>query len=203
MRIVLIRHGPSAYSSPRGLLDRAAVERWRAAYDAASIAAHSPPPRALVDLVASADVAVASDLPRGIASASLLWPGRSVEYSSLFREIPLCIPELGRGRAPFAVWSLGIHVQWGLDIVRGRDVPAGDRQRVDEAATWCERTCSERGADAVLAIVTHGVFRRALAHRLVTAGWGLSGLRRYVPWSAWTLTRSSAPSRPLANERCT
>jgi hypothetical protein len=41
-----------------------------------------------------------------------------------------------------------------------------------------------------LAMVTHGVFRRALAHRLVTSGWRLSGLRRYVPWSAWTLARS-------------
>jgi hypothetical protein len=113
-----------------------------------------------------------------------------VEYSSLFREIPLRIPELGRVRAPFLVWSLGIHVQWGMDIVRGRDVPTGERQRVEEAAAWCERVCCEHGAEAVLAMVTHGVFRRALAHRLVTAGWRLSGLRRYVPWSAWTLTRS-------------
>ena len=43
-----------------GLLDRAAMERWRAAYDAASISANSSPPRALVELVASADLAVAS-----------------------------------------------------------------------------------------------------------------------------------------------
>jgi hypothetical protein len=104
-------------------------------------------------------------------------------------------------RAPFAVWSLGIHLQWGLDIVQGRDVPTGDRDRVDEAATWCERTCSEYGAEAVLAVVTHGVFRRALAHRLLTSGWRLSGLRRHVPWSTWTLARSFAASRPLADER--
>lgn len=34
-RILLIRHGPSAHPTMPGLLDSAAVEQWRAAYDAA------------------------------------------------------------------------------------------------------------------------------------------------------------------------
>lgn len=193
MRIVLIRHGPSACPSPQGLLDRSAVERWRTAYEAAGITPQEPPPRALTDLVTAADVAVASDVPRGVASASLLWPGRSVEYSALFREIPLRIPELGGVRLPFAVWSFGIHVQWGLDIVRGSDVGAGDGQRVADAAMWCDRACRDHGAHAVVAMVTHGVFRRALARRLVRIGWRLASSRRYHPWSAWTLMRSPAP----------
>ena len=195
MRIVLIRHGPSAHPSARGLLNRADVERWRAAYDAAGIASHLPPPQPVLDLAVAADVAVASDLPRGIASAAQLWPGRAVTYSPLFREIPLRIPALGRVLAPFPVWSLAIHLQWGLDTLSGRDIPMGDRQRVDEAAAWCEHACEEHGADAVLAVVTHGAFRRALARRLVTTAWQLSGSRRYAPWSVWTLARRDAPSR--------
>ena len=198
MRILLIRHGPSAHSAPPGLLDRAGVERWRAAYDSTGIASHSPPPQALVDRVAAADVALASDLPRAAASAARLWPGRCVECSPLFREIPLRIPTCGNVRAPFAIWSLAIHLQWGLDILSGRDLSATDRQRVAGAAAWCEDACRDHRADAVFALVTHGVFRRVLARQLVTHGWELSGARHYDPWSVWTLTRRDAPSRPLA-----
>jgi hypothetical protein len=172
------------------------VERWLVAYDVAGISSDKVPPPAVVDLVASVDVAVASDLPRCVASAARLWPERPIETSPLFREIPLRIPSFSRARMPLSVWSLCIHIQWALDIVSGRDLLEHDQQRVDEAAEWCERTCRQHGPDAVLAVITHGVFRRAIAQRLVKAGWQLGGSRRYVPWSVWTVTHPGVPIAP-------
>ena len=200
VRILLIRHGPSAASSPATRLDREGVVRWRAEYDAASIAPDGRPPLSLIERVAETGVAASSDLPRAAASAARLWPERSVLLSPLFREIPLRIPPLTRVRMPLAVWELGIHLQWGLDILSDRRLAPDDQQRVDAAAAWCEDTCRERESSFVLAIITHGVFRRALADRLMLNGWKRSSRRRrYAPWSVWTVERMGTSSRRLAN----
>ena len=41
-RIVLVRHGPTAYRHAGGMVNRDGVLRWREAYDAAGIAADRP-----------------------------------------------------------------------------------------------------------------------------------------------------------------
>lgn len=189
MRILLVRHGPSAHSATPAFADRAAVEQWLAGYDAAAIKPGASPPRATLDIVAEADVAVASDLPRAIASGAQLWPARSVESSPLFREIPLAIPALGGMRLPFALWPVLIHLRWGFDLLRGRDLDSAARARLDQAAEWCETTCEQHGQSATLAIVTHGVFRSALARELVRRGWRLGPSRGYSVWGVWALTR--------------
>src|SRR5262249_26978672 len=121
--------------------------------------------------------------------------------SPLFREAPLRIPSLGRVRAPLALWALLIHLQWGLDVVRGLDVEDEVRSRRVEAANWCVRACRDHGPTSVVAVVTHGVFRRALAQALATTGWTMRGRRRsYAPWSMWELTPLDASVRPVANE---
>ena len=88
-----------------GALDRAAVERWRAAYDAAGLRAGAEPPAALVREVAGAAVFAASDLPRARESAALLAGGRPVQVSPLLREEPLPLPNLPGLRVPLAAWE--------------------------------------------------------------------------------------------------
>jgi broad specificity phosphatase PhoE len=72
-RIVLVRHGRSAHVHT-GWIDRDGFLRWREAYEAAGLDPADAPPPALRELVASAEVIVASDAPRALASARLLAP---------------------------------------------------------------------------------------------------------------------------------
>src|SRR5215471_16868360 len=133
-----------------------------------------------------------SDLPRAVASAAHLWKGRQIVTSPLFREAPLRIPSLGQLRAPLPLWALLIHLQWGVDILRQRDMTAEVRARSAAAAGWCLQACRDHGPRSVVAVVTHGVFRRALGGALIANGWRLRGRRSYAPWSVWTLARLDA-----------
>jgi len=168
------------------------MERWRADYDVAGIAAKSSAPASVRTRVERADVIAASDLPRAVGSASHLWPGRPVVVSPLFREANLRIPSLGGVPAPLPLWALLIHLNWEIDILRGRDLSAEDRARSTKAADWCVAACRERGPASVIAVVTHGVFRRALARTLVAQGWSTNGRRSYAPWSVWELAPAGA-----------
>src|SRR5262249_21900530 len=130
VRILLIRHGPSAHVWPTWrLTDRAGIDRWRVDYDAAGIAKDSSAPPWVHSQVANADVVAASDLPRAVESASHLWPERPIVTLPLFREAPIHIPSLVGIPAPLPLWALLIHLRWTLDTVRGRDLSAEDRSR--------------------------------------------------------------------------
>jgi len=189
MRLLLIRHGRSSCSTPPGLVDRAGVERWLTAYDEAGLAADDAPPPALVAEVARAHLVVSSDLPRALASAALLAPGREPLVSPLFREVPLPIPRSLVSRLPAMVWGALMHLRWVFEIARGR----GDSQDAVEqsraAARWCTDACARLpGGEQVIAVATHGVFRRVLARHLLREGWRFApGRRSYAHWSVWRL----------------
>lgn len=196
MRILLIRHGRSAHlPSSRKLFDRAGIEEWYAEYDKAAILPHDEPPAELISAVQETRLVAASDLPRAIASAHRLAPDRPVVELPLFREIPLPIPAVRALRAPLAVWGTLIHTKWLLDIMRGRDVTPDAFERVRRAAHWC-RASGREYADDTIAIVTHGVFRRLLAKRLLYEGWRFEpGRRSYAHWSVWKVV-SARDTRP-------
>src|SRR6187549_676652 len=78
-RIVLVRHGPSAHVAEARLLDRAALQQWRSAYDDAGIRPSELPPHALIAQAAAANHVIASDMRRAMESASRLAPGRSIQ----------------------------------------------------------------------------------------------------------------------------
>jgi len=187
MHLLLIRHGRSAHVHRGGLLGRDDVEGWRQAYDAAGVAHDSAPPAALMEEVARAHVLAASDLPRALASAERLAPGRSVDVSPLLREIPIRIP-MWSLRAPLPVWGALIHLRWALDIVRGTDQPPQALDQARGAAEWCRLACRQSVPEGTVAVITHGVFRRLLARELTGAGWQAEpGRRSYACWSVWRL----------------
>ncbi|MES2521785.1 MAG: histidine phosphatase family protein [Gemmatimonadota bacterium] len=187
MRVLLIRHGRSAHVTPAGALDRVGVTRWRAAYDAAGVAAGEQPPAEVAADVARAAVVAASDLPRALASAALLAPGRSVHTSPLFREEPLPLPALSRFRAPLTVWEVLLYLKWMVAILRARDATPEARERARRAAQWCREAVGAGSAEeGTVAIVTHGVFRRLLAQELLRDGWRPEPRRHgYAHWSVW------------------
>jgi broad specificity phosphatase PhoE len=192
LRLLLIRHGRSAHVHSGSWLGREHLQRWREAYDRAGIADDDPPPPALVEEVKSAEVLVASDLPRAIASAGHLAFGRDVRTSALLREETLPLPGWVHVRLPLSAWEVLVHIRWFIDRSLRRDAGPEVLERARLASRWCHEVgreaCLDPEKDATVAIVTHGVFRRILARQLVADGWHFEpGRLSYDNWSVWRL----------------
>ena len=196
--IILVRHGPSAHVE-RAWLDADGVRRWMIAYDAAEIALHYPPPRALVELTSGAGVVVASNLPRAIASAAVLAPAAQVETSPLLREAALetaerPFPRLWGVKLPLRIWGTVFLARWLWAAWRGAPLPGVDAAalaRAEAAADWLAGLAVERGR---LVAITHGTFRTILTAALVRRGWRGPDRRPYHAWSAWTLEHGGLPT---------
>lgn len=186
-RLILVRHGRSAHVHDGRWIDRAGVVRYLEAYDAAGIDGAGPPP-SLVRAAADAHHLLASDLPRALASAAVLAPGREVVSTPLLREMPLPVPALPL-RLPLMGWAMAIHLRWMGAIALGRPAVPPQLDRATEAAAWLDARIA--GGETALA-VTHGAFRWLLARTLAARGWRpVPGPRRYHPWSAWAFERGA------------
>jgi broad specificity phosphatase PhoE len=186
-RIILVRHGRSAHIESPGWIDVDGVHGWQGAYDATGILAESVPPRALVDVAASAGCLITSDMPRALASAERLAPGKVARVSPLLREMHLEIPRWVRARWPLPVWAVCIHLHWLVRERRGEIAAPSERQRAADAVALLDDASREAGT---VVAVTHGAFRRLLALQLVAAGWRAE--RRvggYQNWSSWPFRR--------------
>ncbi|HEX8172528.1 MAG TPA: hypothetical protein VF824_18480 [Thermoanaerobaculia bacterium] len=184
-RILLVRHGRSSHVHA-GWIDAAGFARWRDAYEAAGIADDDPPPIALRDAASQADIVVASDAARAVASASRL--SARVITTPLLRELELAPPLLGRLRLPLAAWTLLIGVRWGMRALPGQPTVAPhESQRAHDAARWLAELAASH--ESVVA-VTHGSLRLLVAQRLIADGWRCERPRKaHAHWSAWSLTR--------------
>jgi broad specificity phosphatase PhoE len=187
--IILVRHGRSAHVQ-RGWLDVDGLRGWMAAYDAAEIALHHPPPPALVALARAAGLLVASDMPRAVASARVLADGREFRTSALLREAPLETPELplpalGGLRLPLRGWAVVFGARWLAAWLRNAPPPGVDAAALAraEAADWLAAQAAEARGRVVA--VTHATFRLLVAQALVRRGWRGPERRPYHEWSAW------------------
>jgi broad specificity phosphatase PhoE len=185
-RLSLIRHGRSAYVHPGGLMSAHDMQLWRDGYDATGILPHDSPPNGLEELVATADLVVASDYRRAIETAERL-TSAPLMVSELLRETPTPIPPWNRIRMPRTLWEWATLVRWGSWILRGIDGMPEHTERGQRAAAWLDEL--SRDTQHVV-VVTHGNFRRLLALSLARMGWRPDGKRRsYDHWSVWSLTR--------------
>lgn len=188
-RLVLVRHGRSGHVHT-GLLNAEQFRRWREAYEAAGVAADEIPPPELCTAAVNADVLIASDAPRAIASANLLAPGREVVTSALLRELELSPPDLGRLRLPLLGWALLIGVR-ALSGDRSNAM-ADEAQRTRAAANWLAEMAEERGT---VMVVTHASVRRLIAWELERLGWRCDARGRGMRhWSAWGFGREASSS---------
>jgi broad specificity phosphatase PhoE len=186
----------------RGWIDVHGVRRWMEAYNAAEISPDHPPPPHLEATAASASRIITSDLPRTVASARRLAPGREhdIERTALLREAPLETPELpfpslGGIRLPFHGWGLVFLVRFVAAVLRGAPPPGVDATvlaRAEEAADWlAEQAAASEGH---VVVVTHATFRLLVARALVRRGWRGPERRRYHEWSAWHYAPPLSPA---------
>jgi broad specificity phosphatase PhoE len=188
-RILLVRHGRSAHAHDGRWMHAADVRAFEDAYDAAGILDDDAPPPELIHVADSADVIAASDLPRAIASARRIAPARDPDITPLLREFRL-EPSDWMPRLPVQAWDVLSHLQWSYRLLSG--APHDVITRANEAAEWL----AQRAAEAVTVVaVTHGGFRRVIAHRLEARGWRAGPERRsYANWSVWSFLRQQDPS---------
>lgn len=185
---MLLRHGRSAHVH-KGWVDIHGFRRWRQAYEAAALREGEQPPAAVAALAAAADLVVASDAPRAVASAERLVAAGRVRTSPLLRELDLDAPSFGPVRLPLLAWAVAVGVR---SFVRGRHAShrAGvETKRVLDCATWLDGLSV---AHLTTVVVTHASFRRRLWGELQHLGWqSASTERSWEPWSAWTLHRQT------------
>ena len=140
------------------------------------------PPAGLADEVARAEYLIAGATPRAIASAERLADGRPILQSPLLNETQLDLPAWLPDGGPLAVRDAWVQLQWSYNALRGAAPPQEVRRAVT-ATKWLTRLAHDQSP---IVVVTHGIFRRLLAARLVAAGWKPDGRwRSYGHWSAW------------------
>ena len=170
------------------------MRAWGLAYDAAEIALHHAPSAELIETTRTADLVLCSDLPRAIASAAVLAPGRPAQVDARLRETPLEVPgkplpSLYGVRLPLRLWGLVFGLRWFWAWLWGGQAPGVDAAvlaRAEEVADWL---ASLAATHARVVVVTHGFFRRLVGQALERRGWKPPRRHPYSNWSAWTFTR--------------
>lgn len=186
-RVALVRHARSSHVHA-GWIDANGFRAWREAYEAAGIHEDERVPAQLEQLVSRADLVLSSDAARAVSSARLLAPGREIVVSPLLSELDLEGPTLGGLRLPLGAWAVAVG---GRTLVRTlcRQYPsAAEAARIGNAAAWLEELAAQ---NSLIVAVTHAMFRRRLATRLLQTGWQAErGRRSLQPWSAWLFRRA-------------
>jgi broad specificity phosphatase PhoE len=199
--LILVRHGRSAHVVT-GWLDVQGVRNWMAAYDAAEISPDHAPPPELEALARDAALLVASDLPRTVASAVRLAPGREIVRTPLLREVPLETPDrplpgFAGIRLPFRAWGMVWGSRWLMAYLRNQPPPGvspAELARAEQAATWLVEQATHAGGRVV--VVTHATFRVVLGRALARRGWRGPQEKSYREWSAWPFVPGAPPPAP-------
>ncbi|MCW2246443.1 broad specificity phosphatase PhoE [Azospirillum fermentarium] len=189
--IILARHGRVAPSTRR-FGGPAAFRDFLAAYDRAPLDPSRPPPPDLAALAGGSATVFASSLPRSLASAAVLAPGRPARSLPLFDEAPLPVPSLPL-HLPMVAWTVVARALW-LAGAGGCESAAAVRDRAAQACTVLE--------DAVAAgpvfLAGHGWMNRLLSHTLTHRGWRVLETTGHGPWSRRVL---AAPSNGQEADR--
>jgi len=185
-RIALVRHARSAHVHT-GWINATGYRAWREAYEAASIRDGDQVPGPLQQLASRADLFVASDAPRAVATARLLAPGREIIVSPLLHELDLLSPNLGGLRLPLTAWAFAVGGRILVQTIRRQYPSPAEAARIHSAAAWLEDLATRH---SLIVAVTHASFRLRLSARLLQSGWRAEPVRRSVRhWSTWVFTR--------------
>lgn len=166
--ITLARHGrPHADRTVR--INAGGYRDWWAAYDTVGLHPGDSPPRDVIEAALRADVLLSSTLPRAVATAGAVAPGRRVVVDPVFVEAPLPPPPLPpflRLKPP--TWGVLSRIVWWLGYSAGQESRATAAQRAEQAAEMLTRAA--RGGDHVM-VFAHGWFNRMLRPALVRRGY--------------------------------
>ena len=186
-RVALVRHARSSHVHA-GWIDAGGFRAWREAYEAAGIHEDERVPARLEQLVSRADLVLSSDAARAVSSARLLAPGREIVVSPLLGELDLEGPALGGLRLPLGAWAVAVGGRTLVRTLRRQYPSAAEAARIGSAAAWLEELAAQ---SSLIVAVTHAMFRRRLATRLLQTGWQAErGRRSLQPWSAWLFRKA-------------
>ncbi|CAB1129691.1 Broad specificity phosphatase PhoE [Candidatus Hydrogenisulfobacillus filiaventi] len=138
----VIRHGRPAVEPPPALVDREGFNRYLRRYDVAGLSPAEEERLRRRFRALQADLAVASDLPRAVATARALPPDIPFVVDEAFREIAVGLPDPAdvtgvaercflQGRWPAEVWWSYIRWAWFRD--RGAESRAVSDARAQAA----------------------------------------------------------------------
>lgn len=167
MHIHLFRHGPSAYHEP-AMLTYTQFGTWIDRYDAAGIRSMNGPDKVNVLPVPPAQSVLASDLPRAIETAHLLYPDAMIISNAVFREAHLPVLPLRGIRFKAEIWVILAQLAWRCGWAPDGESAKRAHQRAAEAANLL--IAQTIGRDDV-ALIGHGFFNRLIARELIRRQW--------------------------------
>jgi broad specificity phosphatase PhoE len=168
VEIILVRHGQSSYPLPTHRITAAEFRTWIVDYNRAGIAAASLPPPELIAATREVPCVVCSDMPRAIASASLLSPGRVPCALPLLREAGRPVGGHWHVKLSLAMWDHISVFLWKLGLIASDESIGAARLRAQEAASELVRLAEEYSR---VLCVGHGMFNALVGQALLGLGW--------------------------------
>ncbi len=164
--IILARHGrPHADRTVR--LNAGGYREWWAAYDTVGLYPGDEPPADVIAAAREADILIASGLPRAVATAKAVAPGREIGVDPLFIEAPLPPPPMPFQLKP-PTWGVLSRIMWWLGYSEGGETRAQAEVRADKGAALLVDTA--RGGSSVM-VFAHGWFNRMMRPALKRRGY--------------------------------
>ena len=166
--ITLVRHGRSSHLLPAHRITAAEFRTWIVEYNRAGIAADSLPPPELIAATYDMPCVVCSDMPRAIASASLLSPNRVPCAVPLLREAGRPVAGSWRVKLPLPIWDRVSVFLWTMGLIASDESIEAARLRTQEAAYELVRLAEEFGR---VLCIGHGMFNARVGQALLGLGW--------------------------------
>jgi broad specificity phosphatase PhoE len=166
--ITLVRHGRSSFPLPTHLITAAEFQKWIVDYNRSGIAADSLPPPELLAATRNMPYVVCSDMPRAMASASLLSPSQAPSALPLLREAGRPLSGHWLVKLPLAMWNRISVLLWTIGLIASDESVGAARLRAQEAASELVRLAEEFGQ---VLCVGHGMFNALVGQALLSLGW--------------------------------
>jgi broad specificity phosphatase PhoE len=166
--ITLVRHGASSHPLATHLITAAEFRTWIVDYNRAGIAADSLPPPELMAVTCDMPCVVCSDMPRAIASARLLSPGREPCALPLLREAGRPIGGDWPVKLSLDMWDRISVFLWTMGLIASDESIGAARLRAQKAAFELVQLAEEFSR---VLCVGHGMFNELIGQVLLDLGW--------------------------------
>ena len=167
MRIYIFRHGRPAHKGAR-ILGARGFARWVEEHDSCGLDPASTPTRRAIEAASQCKAVVTSSMPRASASASLLFPGKSILVESSLVEFGIPTPKVPLLIMPPDLWVALSRSLWMLGMTRGTESYS---DATDRAARGAEMLIRIASFNKSVAFVGHGMLNLQLASELRKRGW--------------------------------
>ena len=186
-KIFLIRHGkPAKHGTydPEAALPGHAVGRMLDDYANTGVDCSSPPPEALVRLLAGTTIVLASPLRRAIESARLIYQDSSVRRCAWLREADLPYGYFSSLQMNPEAWMFLMRTLWFGGFHRNAE-PL--RAAWSRARTACKEVLGTLESADMAAVFGHGFINLFMLSVFLSKGWRLGGAIQTGYWACNTI----------------